>query len=323
MSKRKGSLDAIMDRYTIRTSEGEHMAYKCRICGSSDVNHPGDVCELCALNDDSYGSMGWQQPMSASSRQRNSQNGSDPYQSVYIPESSSTGQASGNDEYFPQNTNTYGGQIDPQNSRTSVPVFRPGQAERILANHYSNNYPDYPQSTDEPTSGRIPVTQGIVRNINMDNQKRSGFIKWMRSLFLGTPFTWDDEITMFQVFPDFSGTVLNRQGNAADQVVMYGHLNRGMISENNEVEIYGRRDVRNNIIAHTVVNRSTGARIIPRHSLSATVIRVITLLVMALLALGLFNVDSTTATIVILAVLVVMNYRLVIRFIRRILRRRY
>ena len=30
------------------------MAYKCRICGSNDVAHPGDVCELCAIGQDPY-----------------------------------------------------------------------------------------------------------------------------------------------------------------------------------------------------------------------------------------------------------------------------
>ena len=30
------------------------MAYKCRICGTNDVEHVGDVCELCAIGQDPY-----------------------------------------------------------------------------------------------------------------------------------------------------------------------------------------------------------------------------------------------------------------------------
>lgn len=30
------------------------MAYKCRICGTNDVEHAGDVCELCAIGQDPY-----------------------------------------------------------------------------------------------------------------------------------------------------------------------------------------------------------------------------------------------------------------------------
>lgn len=30
------------------------MAYKCRICGSNEVDYPGDICELCAIGQDPY-----------------------------------------------------------------------------------------------------------------------------------------------------------------------------------------------------------------------------------------------------------------------------
>ena len=32
------------------------MSYKCRICGSNDVEHSGDICELCAIGQDPYAS---------------------------------------------------------------------------------------------------------------------------------------------------------------------------------------------------------------------------------------------------------------------------
>ena len=30
------------------------MTYKCRICGTNEVEHPGDVCDLCAIGQDPY-----------------------------------------------------------------------------------------------------------------------------------------------------------------------------------------------------------------------------------------------------------------------------
>lgn len=30
------------------------MAYKCRICGVNEVDHQGDICELCAISQDPY-----------------------------------------------------------------------------------------------------------------------------------------------------------------------------------------------------------------------------------------------------------------------------
>ena len=30
------------------------MSYKCRICGSNDVENNGDICELCAIGQDPY-----------------------------------------------------------------------------------------------------------------------------------------------------------------------------------------------------------------------------------------------------------------------------
>ena len=30
------------------------MAYKCKVCGFNDVEHPNDICELCAISADPY-----------------------------------------------------------------------------------------------------------------------------------------------------------------------------------------------------------------------------------------------------------------------------
>lgn len=108
--------------------------------------------------------------------------------------------------------------------------------------------------------------------------------KWFRALFSGIPFTLDDEVTMFQVFPDFSGTALNALGNACDQVIVYGKLNSGAISENNDVEVYGRRDSNNNIIAKTIKNKASGTTISPARSIGQAVAWLLTAIVVAILA---------------------------------------
>lgn len=77
-------------------------------------------------------------------------------------------------------------------------------------------------------------------------------------MFKGIPYALDNDITMFQVFPDYTGTSLNAMGNACDQVIVYGKLNAGAVSENNDVEVYGHRDADNNIVAKKIVNKASG-----------------------------------------------------------------
>lgn len=54
--------------------------------------------------------------------------------------------------------------------------------------------------------------------------------KWFRSMFTGIPFTLDNDVVMFQVFPDCTGTSLNAVGNACDQGIVYGKVNNGSIN---------------------------------------------------------------------------------------------
>lgn len=95
----------------------------------------------------------------------------------------------------------------------------------------------------------------------------------------------DDDVTMFQVFPDFLGTSLNALGNACDQVIVYGKLNNDAVSENNDVEVYGRRDSNNNIIAKTIKNKASGTTITPARTIGQGVVWFITAIVVALLAM--------------------------------------
>lgn len=111
----------------------------------------------------------------------------------------------------------------------------------------------------------------------------------------------DDDVTMFQVFPDFSGTSLNTLGNTCDQVIVYGKLNNGAVSENNDVEVYGRRDANNNIIAKTIKNKASGTTITPIRTIGQGVVWLITAIVIALIGLMIagLGVEGVIWTVVI------------------------
>lgn len=279
------------------------MSYKCRICASNDVEHPDDICEICAIGADPYAANmssvkttpedngGYTQQTSNSSAKRNGRK-------VLLNGGSSVA-----------NQDPYGNDMTPYQKDESVQVYSAGQVPQSVT-HTVNNV-----NTTVQNNTTIPqfVTSGITKNITVDNQKRSILTKWFASLFKGIPFALDDDITMFQVFPDFSGTALNSMGNACDQVIVYGKLNNGTISENNDVEVYGRRDSNNNIIAKTIRNKASGTTISPMRCMESSMVWVITIIVAALifaLIMGL-GVEGIVWTIV--AVLCLTNLPMVLK----------
>ena len=51
------------------------MSYKCRICGLNDVEHMGDICELCAISQDPYAAAMQGNPQSVSRNYSSTGNG--------------------------------------------------------------------------------------------------------------------------------------------------------------------------------------------------------------------------------------------------------
>ena len=257
------------------------MAYKCRICGANEVEHPGDVCELCAIGQDPYAAgMGGQPAASFPAQADPSGAAAGAPGSTYAPRHSKNRKVLLNGGTSLNNRDPYGNDISVQQAPPSVQVYSPGQTPPSVV----QPTPQAGAPAAAVSSGPQPLTAGIAKNISVDNEKKSGLEKWFRALFSGIPFTLDDDVTMFQVFPDFSGTALNAQGNACDQVVVYGHLNQGAVSENNDVEVYGRRDAQNNIIAKTIRNRASGTTITPQRAMGPGAVWAITILVLLLLA---------------------------------------
>ena len=133
-----------------------------------------------------------------------------------------------------------------------------------------------------PSLAAIPISAGIARNVYADAIMRSVMFKWFRSLFSSTPFSLDNYVTTFQVYPDINS--INSSGFICDQVIIYGQVPAGFVDEGNNVEVYGRRDARGNIIASSVINTASGTIVRPYLSLSAPAVKFITLMVIAVIA---------------------------------------
>lgn len=259
------------------------MAYKCSVCGERDVEHPGDVCDLCALGQDPYAASMAQQVKNSRSRQVYE---APPVQEdTYVPGRGKTRKILVGGSPALQDTDPCGNEIAPQEEvSTETPIYRSGQTPMHTSENSGSVHVSSSSKKSNSSSANIsnqPITKGISKNISVDTQKRSALAKWFRTLFTGVPFTFDDNITMFQVFPDFNGQALNAMGNACDQVIVYGKLNAGAVSENNEVEVYGRRDASNNVVAKSIRNVASGTTITPDGAMGPAAVWLITLLVLA------------------------------------------
>lgn len=294
------------------------MSYKCRICGSNDVDHPGDICELCAIGQDPY----------AFAMHNNT--GFDPQKR---PSYETSGDSEG---YHPGkgksrkvliggtgnvlNTDPYGDEIVPQSDEDKVQVYQPGQVPTTAATTSSagNANTAYGNSGSNTKTGNAPLATGITKNISVDKQKKSPIVKIFRALFKGIPYALEDDITMFQVFPDYTGTSLNAMGNACDQVIVYGKLNAGTVAENNDVEVYGHRDADNNIIANKIINKASGTTVTPDKTIPVAVIWGVTIALFALVA---FFVAAGGVEAIIWAVVIILcltNLPLVFKIIATI-----
>lgn len=269
------------------------MAYKCRVCGANEVDHPGDICELCAIGQDPYVSV-----------MQNGHDNSASNQGIFQPKSSIESSTGSTNVYVPgrgksrkillggdatfNNTDPYGNSIVPQKDNV-VQVYQAGQVP-VSASTTDQTTADVESGENSNDSGvatigkNDPLTSGITKNIIVDVQKISTLRKLFRTLFCGVPFTLDNDITMFQVFPDYTGTSLNAMGNACDQVIVYGKLNAGAVAENNDVEVYGHRDSDNNIVAKKIVNKASGTTATADRVIPTSVIWLITVIVFAALA---------------------------------------
>ncbi len=123
---------------------------------------------------------------------------------------------------------------------------------------------------------KVPLAKGIVTNMHWDIKRQGFFRRWFRSLCKGYPFPIHQRITLFQVFPENTQTSATFSPGNCEQVIIYGEVSIGVISDNNIVEIYGMRDSDNQIIANEVKNLTTGTKIRPNGVMSVVTVWIIT-----------------------------------------------
>lgn len=281
------------------------MAYKCRICGSNEVEQLGDICELCSISQDPYISSVPNSKSNITSCSFDTDSEINNYNKTHRTNRKVL--INGGNSLF--NQDPYGNDMGSNQDNSVVKVYSAGQAPDIQSNSTSTN------KDKEIINKNQPITSGITKNITIDSQKKSILAKWFRALFAGVPFTLDNDITMFQVFPDYTGNSLNATGNACDQIIVYGKLNNGTISDNNDVEIFGRRDSNNNIIAKTIRNKASGTIIKPMRTINSVVVWLLTLLVLVLIAAAVMALGVTGIVWTVVILLCLTNLPRVIKIL--------
>lgn len=232
------------------------MAYKCRICGVNDVEHQGDVCEFCALDDDSF------------FHENRKENGKSPFgpQAGTADDTPFYDNQEKQKSPFPKNRKNKDN-LDEWNS--TFPE-KPEERESSPDNPWKHdNTEKQPTFSDVPSNGKdsqrekrsLHICKGVAKNINTDEDEHGFIYKLFRSIFKGTPISFEKSMTTFQVYPDVMGNSRTTGGYACDQVVIYGKIKKGTVSENNEIEVYGYRDRDNNVIATKILNVASGSMI--------------------------------------------------------------
>ncbi len=299
------------------------MGYKCHICGMNEVAHPGDVCDICALGEDPYlselgGNMTQEQPGASYGASRNRRKMvpvQEKEETAYIPRQSRGRRVLvGNQPSIVQEQGGTDVQEQPQNQ---VHVYRPGQAPVHTPGISGQSAGSGgSQSTSAAT---LYVTKGIIKNVASDHEQHPLLLKVFRCLFFGVPLTINDDITTFQVFPDYTGQSVNAMGNACDQVNIYGKVNTGVVSENNEVEVYGTRDRHNVIVASKIKNVASGSIVTAYGAITPAVVWAVSAII--LLAVGAVALALGAKGIIWLIVIVIclLNLPLILKIFALIL----
>lgn len=193
------------------------MSYKCAICNTSYVEHPGDICDSCAMS-----------------------NSGSP--DVFYCSKCGQNQVSTRGGLCPncQNTKTQKKIIIEDDKRkTKSPLFPIpiGGTEK----------PVY----DKKTSCHV---EGVVRNYQ-STQIHNGFLsKLFQTMFTFTPYVRDNTIQTFQVFSNISD---NGMDDKCDEVIVYGRTLFGSVYDNNYVVVDGYRNRSNTIVARSIQNKTS------------------------------------------------------------------
>ncbi len=289
------------------------MGYKCIECGINDVLNEGDVCEFCAMSQDPYMSFSYNSNSSV-----HKASVSEKEHDTYIPGSGKTRKILIGDN-TDRSLSGYEAQEPIEDNHSHVPVMSSGQVASLYTQSAQMSSQNTSNQNTPIKNKSIPATAGIVKNVHIDKHEHTFYRRIFDALFFNIPYMFDDDITMFQVFPDFMGSALNSQGNACDQIIVYGTMNAGAISDNNSVEIYGKRDSHNNIVAGKIRNKDSGVIVQPNRLISPLVIRMMALLIL-LLGIAVFAAIGVKGIVIFfVAVFVILNLPLVLEIVLRLL----
>jgi hypothetical protein len=188
--------------------------------------------------------------------------------------------------------------------QTDIDVAPPG-GPLDWPNDNRNNTPEPPKKR---SSGNGPISQGIARNVGANKERRLSIVRLLQTLFTGVPYATDNYVLNFQVFS-------NSGSSSCDQVMLYGKTNSHVINDYNEVEVYGRRDSRNVIIARKIINRSSGMVIRPQNAVPAFLIRLAALIVLAISIAIVSAYGAEGIVIALVMILCLLNLPLVMKIL--------
>ena len=269
--------------------------YKCRLCGKNDVAVSGELCDSCRMklglpvefsSDDTF------QHEACSNQILENQNDewypTDPFAEFEYMKQREESEMENN---YPEEIDSEKQDVENLNECTSVVTKQNGESKHI--------------------------TKGYIKNIRYNKEESKMVSRWARSIVYGVPFSFDDYTTVFQVFPDFTGTSRAENGAICDQVVMYGRILRGTLSDNNEVEVRGARDRHNQIVASKVINVASGTMCKASGAIPGSIVRLSAILIILFIAAEWDNIAKFVIGAGIIIVLIRLFKRKIKRFFRR------
>lgn len=139
-------------------------------------------------------------------------------------------------------------------------------------------------SASNASNSDYVIVKGLATNIVQDRDRRGLVWRWFRSMFSNASFSFDKDITQFQIVPiTVSNSSPHSLTSSREQVVLYGKIGFGLISDCNKVEVYGKRDKRGYIVPRQIKNLTTGTTVKPTMTLSRAAIWTITLSVIGII----------------------------------------
>ncbi len=148
--------------------------------------------------------------------------------------------------------------------------------------------------TDGIRFGKGTVQVGKAQELQSNRmQVRRGFLSaWFQSLIYGVPFYTGDTRNTFNLYPlddDDGGLDLARQH--CIMVTFFGPSDSGMISSGQIMEVHGKFGPDRSFYASNIINRTNGTSVRISAGMPGNAVRIITLLVLGVLAYLLLGLD--------------------------------